>query len=110
MSGTFERAADALESGEIGWTKGVLHDGQGNYCALGAIDFAVGNFDSTGHYIDFSLAISPRFMEAKSTLASTIHAIDPRFNSVADWNDQDEREKQDVIDVLRKCAANYPSI
>lgn len=118
MSGLFERIADRFESGEMGWCQhasflSALGDKPDSFCLEGAVakdlDLEFG--------VEYLTARVDKYQHVSDILNETVrqvgHRPDPITNSTGSfvsYNDDPTTTKQDVIDVLRKAAANYPHI
>ena len=75
-------AADLIE--QKGWCQRAYSDGNG-YCAIGAL-LHIDHNDISRSYL------------------SATHSLEANIGSIATWNDQQERTKQEVIAKLREVA------
>lgn len=88
------------------WFQGDFSDGQGNFCALGHLGYALGVAD--GNIDEFT---DGRDMEYAVLLAELIKEQYPDFNpkgyngSVAEWNDSEDRTEEEVIAIFDKAIA-----
>jgi hypothetical protein len=117
----FEVAADVLESGTLEWCQGSLghtaRDGDQvqitEVCAVGALCWAIrgqqflidhlslgANDDSIEDAILDADAGFSRFYSAREVLDSRIES----YTILEEWNDADDRTKQEVIDLFKAAA------
>ncbi len=77
---------------EKGWIKGVSYDGEGNYCAVGALDKACTGKDVTYHdYINLRLKLDSLV----------------EVGIITDFNDNPKTTKEDVLAVFDKAIEEY---
>lgn len=84
------QAADLLE--ERGWCQNRAEDRDGHFCAVGALDAALG-------VVEPYLTLGGLFSEAVRALRAHIGT------SVVCWNDAPGRTADEVIGLLRRAAA-----
>lgn len=104
-----EAAADGLESGRYGWTRGAMmhrHNGSVHHCAVGALaheTLALRGLlpeGECGHHED-ALEFRP-LRKAEAALATHL-GMAPRWGTTV-WNDDGARTKQQVIEALKEVA------
>lgn len=99
-----EVIADLTKTAEVierdGWTKGLFHElrdleaERPCHCVQGAIATAIG--DDPWAEPDGEWPMMPRWVRANFALTQLVGY------STAEWNDEDERTAEDVIDTLRE--------
>jgi hypothetical protein len=107
---TLQQTADDLEAAAellevYGHVKGVLADGEGRHCAVGAlIEIVLGHGPRLSEYID--LGRNSRLTTALTAVVNELHLF-PRsgaWTAVAMWNNRSETTAADVIDAFRHAA------
>lgn len=91
------QAADYLEA--FGWVQETLIDKQGRACLIGSIEKVAGILDK-----DYNRTDAGELVKAYQYLYDQLGHYYP-----ADWNDEPGRTAGEVIDLLRKAAADAAS-
>lgn len=92
-----EKAAEIVEQG---WCKGAREDGNGNYCALGAMDLVAP--------IGVQLALINKANELISKLdPESIVVANYSSITVIDYNDSPERTQAEIVDLFKNVAKEF---
>jgi len=93
----FDAAHDLLLTD--GWVQKAMRNGEGR-CAMGAICDAVPFHQGDTLRTRFTVVRDQMF----DVLIDVLYGKPLRGSRIADWNDQDERTVDDVLDAFRTCA------
>jgi hypothetical protein len=108
-----EKAADLYESEQIDWCQGQAYGlswpkGMVSACAMGAIYLASGYKIRGGGYVvnnPREVAAHDSFRQGRRAIHELEIFLDPECSrTVAGWNDQPERTKEEVIQAMKDCA------
>jgi hypothetical protein len=88
-----ELAEESAEIVEKGWMQGWYNDGEGNYCAVGAM-----------HRADHSIGTNERVRKHVIEVAQGLVGYPGGKNDIPKWNDTPGRTQAEVADMWRTVA------
>ena len=100
-----ETTADRFATRQYTWAQGDFENQDGQLCALGGLAKTAGVLVDVvaGALAPFQLANGGAFAVANRRAAATLEELHQE-RSVSDWNDEEGREVEDVVDLFRHTA------
>lgn len=92
------QAAEAIR--EYGWGKGSYIDSMGGLCAIGAMNFVI-HGDATNKADTDESIIAEKMLESALVERGRCH-------SIAEWNDEEAENKEEIIEVLMEASNINP--
>jgi len=100
-----ERAADALESGRLGWMQGRLVDHLGRVCAVGALRTVAGSVDRVTLATLRAVELVERRVPEVPGLQADLDRIQlVRTRNLVWWNDRVATDVNEVIELFKYTA------